>query len=81
MNKWSRLLKSTIPAADRIIMTQQMLILVQYFYMRRCSKPKTISYRKQRDTDFTMLLIITAKSHKTCLRVLKHESKRIKPTD
>ena len=34
-------------------MTQQMLILKSiYFYMRRCLKPKTISYRKQRDTDF-----------------------------
>ena len=53
MNKWSRLLKSTIPAADRIDYdpTDANFSPI-YFYMRRCLKPKTISYRKQRDTDF-----------------------------
>ena len=53
MNKWSRLLKSTIPAADRIDYdpTDANFSPI-YFYMRRYLKPKTISYRKQRDTDF-----------------------------
>ena len=50
MNKWSRLLTCTLDIEDNNPSIDQNDPIS--FYLTRFQQPKTISYRKQRDTDF-----------------------------